>query len=104
MRDKINAFYYPDFVANTATLMRAILLFDEIHLMDRPSFQFGQGMASFGLIGANSPLRQYEQSFRDEGVPFYVHDLPTVIFHPSGTQRLQPTLMTMNSCVAFKRD
>ena len=77
MRDRINAFYYPDFVADLATLMRAILLFDEIHMMDRPSFQFGEGMGSFGLIGSNSPLRQVEQSFRDEGVPFYVHPAPS---------------------------
>ena len=77
MRDKINAFYYPDFVTDLATLMRAVLLFDEIHMMDRPSFQFGEGMGSFGLIGSNSPLRQVEQSFRDEGVPFYVHSAPS---------------------------
>ena len=44
MRDRNQCFYYPDFVADLATLMRAILLFDEIHMMDRQCFQFGEGM------------------------------------------------------------
>ena len=37
--------------------------------MDRPSFMYG----SFGTIGCESPLRPYEKSFRDEGMPLYVH-------------------------------
>jgi hypothetical protein len=41
MRDRINAFYYPEFAMEGATLKRAILLFDELHVMDRPSFSFG---------------------------------------------------------------
>jgi hypothetical protein len=56
-------------VAEHATLKKAILLFDEIHFIDRPSFMFG----NFGTIGTASPMRQVEQSFRDEGVPLYVH-------------------------------
>src|ERR1700747_27913 len=69
MRDKVSVFYYPSMVAEQATLKKAILLFDEIHFIDRPSFMFG----NFGTIGTASPLRQGEQSFRDEGVPLYVH-------------------------------
>lgn len=69
MRDKVSAFYYPSMVAEQATLKKAILLFDEIHFIDRPSFMFG----NFGTVGCNSPMRQVEQSFRDEGVPLYVH-------------------------------
>jgi hypothetical protein len=69
MRDKVSVFYYPSMVAEQATLKKAILLFDEIHFIDRPSFMFG----NFGTIGTASPLRQVEQSFRDEGVPLYVH-------------------------------
>ncbi len=55
-----------------ATLKKAILFFDEIHLMDRPSFMFG----NFGMIGTASPIRQYEASFRENGVPLYVHEAP----------------------------
>src|SRR2546422_10698276 len=40
MRDKITALYYPDFQSDPVTLIKAILLFDEIHYMDRPSFTF----------------------------------------------------------------
>ena len=80
MRDKVRAFYYPDFVPDNITLKKAILLFDEIHFMDRPSFTFYLGedvqAGGFGLIGANSPLRSYEASFRENGVPLYVHSAP----------------------------
>lgn len=65
----MNVFYYPEMVADAATLKKAIVLFDEIHFIDRPSFMFGK----FGTIGCPSPLRQYERSFREEGVPLYVH-------------------------------
>jgi len=84
MRDKIRALYYPDFVSGNVTLVKAILLFDEIHFMDRPSFtfyleekrDFSKPPSGFGLMGADSPLRAYEASFRDNGVPLYVHKAP----------------------------
>jgi hypothetical protein len=72
MREKIAVLYYPDFWADYATLVKEVLLFDELHFMDRASMMFGD----FGTIGAASPLRQFEASFRDEGVPFYVHPAP----------------------------
>jgi hypothetical protein len=56
--------------------MKAILLFDELHFMDRPSLTFGGRETSFGTIGAASPLRQFEESFRKEGVPLFVHPAP----------------------------
>ncbi len=65
----MNAFYYPEMIADGATLKRAIILFDEIHFIDRPSFMFG----NFGTVGCASPLRQYEKSFRENGVPLWVH-------------------------------
>lgn len=44
--------------------------------MDRPSMMFGVGPGQFGTIGAQSPFRQYEKSFRDDGVPLFVHGAP----------------------------
>lgn len=76
MREKVNVLYYPDFWVDYTTLMKAILLFDEIHFMDRPSMMFNMGRGQFGTIGAASPLRQFEASFREEGVPLYVHEAP----------------------------
>jgi hypothetical protein len=73
-KNNINVFYYPEMAAAHRTLKKAILLFDEIHFMDRPAFSFGGG--AYGLIGAPSPLRQFEQSFRDNGVPLFVHESP----------------------------
>ena len=75
-RDPIRILYYPDFCVDNTTLLKAILLFDELHFMDRPSMMFEAGAGQFGTIGAQSPLRQYEASFRNEGVPFYVHGAP----------------------------
>lgn len=77
MREMVKAFYYPEFVMDIATLKRSILLFDELHVMDRPAFSFGGGKKSnFGMIGSDSPLRPFEKSFRDEGMPLYVHGAP----------------------------
>ena len=73
MRDPINVLYYPAMAANNTTLKRAILFFDGIHFINRPSFTFDGGL---GMIGATSPLRQFEQLFRREGVPLYVHAAP----------------------------
>lgn len=73
-KERINVFYYPEMVASIATLKKAILLFDEIHFMDRPAFTFGGG--AYGLIGASSPLRRFERSFRENGVPLFVHPSP----------------------------
>ncbi|CDZ79484.1 hypothetical protein BN59_03802 [Legionella massiliensis] len=70
MRDKVNVLYYPDMDVSPTTLKKCILFFDEIHFMDRPALTIG----NFGLIGAPSPLRAVEKSFReDAGVPLYVH-------------------------------
>src|ERR1700686_1837253 len=71
MRDKLRALYYPDFWVEAPTLKKSILIFDEIHFMDRPSFMFS---GNFGSVGAASPFRQYEKAFRDGGVPLYVHE------------------------------
>jgi hypothetical protein len=77
MRDRVNVFYYPEMVCDNPTLKKAILFFDEIHFMDRPAFTFGShGTTNCGMIGTQSPLRQFEQSFRKEGVPLYVHGAP----------------------------
>lgn len=74
MRDRLRALYYPDFWVNYPTLIKCILLFDEIHFMDRPSLTFdGRSLT----IGMASPIRQHEQWFRDQGVPVYVHQPPS---------------------------
>jgi hypothetical protein len=38
------------------------------------AFSFGGG--AFGMVGAPSPFRSFEQSFRDNGVALFVHDAP----------------------------
>ncbi len=76
MREPINVFYYPDSFVDFTTVMKAILLFDELHFMDRPSMFFGGEAGQFGTIGMASPLRQYEAAIRAEGVPFFVHSAP----------------------------
>jgi hypothetical protein len=79
MRDKLRAFYYPEFWVGYPTLVKSILLFDEIPFMDRPSFSFyfGRNSRGFVTIGAPSPIRQHEEWFRSQGVPLYVHPAPS---------------------------
>src|ERR1035438_1558275 len=86
MRDKVNVFYYPEMVCDHPTLKKAILFFDEIHFMDRPSFSFGAGR--FVTIGVASPMRQAEASFREAGVPIFVHGSPDGPVRPEIYQRI----------------
>jgi hypothetical protein len=80
MREKIRALYYPDFYPDPIALIKAILLFDEIHFMDRPAFSFylnpDPKAGGWGLLGAASPLRANEVELRENGVPLYVHPAP----------------------------
>jgi hypothetical protein len=99
MRDKLRALYYPDFWVEATTLKKCILLFDEIHFMDRPSFMFD---GKYGMIGAASPIRQYEQSFRDEGVPLYVHPAPGGIVHGELLETVEADLSDANFMTSFQ--
>jgi hypothetical protein len=77
MRTPVNAFYYPDMTSSDLTLKKAILFFDELHFVDRASYSFGGGgQGQIMTIGCASPLRSYEASFRENGVPLYVHEAP----------------------------
>ena len=73
MRDKISVLYYPGFGPHVDTLKKAALLFDELHIMDRPTFSFA-GMC--GQDGAPSPLRSADAQFREQGFMVYVHSAP----------------------------
>jgi len=76
MRDLVRAFYYSSSYLPMATLLKSMLIFDELHLMDRPSFTFICYGGHFGMVGHESPLRPYEKAFRSEGFPLYVHEAP----------------------------
>jgi hypothetical protein len=94
MRDKVNVFYYPDMVADHATLKKAILFFDEIHFMDRPSFSFGTG--NFVSVGTASMMRQVEASFRENEVPIYVHRSPDGPVTKEAYQRISADVNDLN--------
>jgi hypothetical protein len=99
LRDKLRALYYPDFWFEYPTLIKSILLFDEVHLMDRPSFMFG---GTFGSIGMASPLRHYEESFRKEGVPLYVHQSPDGIVHGEMLENVEADLADIDFMTRFQ--
>jgi hypothetical protein len=73
MRYSVKVLYYPDMIPEDTALKKAVLFFDEIHFMDRPSFMFEGGL---GTIGAQSRLRAFEEMFRRDGVPLFVHKAP----------------------------
>ncbi|WP_175581862.1 hypothetical protein [Burkholderia singularis] len=73
MRDPVKVLYYPDMIPEDTALKKAVLFFDEIHFMDRPSFMFEGGL---GTIGTQSRLRSFEELFRRDGVPLFVHEAP----------------------------
>src|SRR5262249_41555913 len=76
MRDQVRAFYYSSSFIPFETLLKSMLLFDELHMMDRPSFTFICHGAHFGMVGHESPVRPYERAFRDEDFPLFVHEAP----------------------------
>jgi hypothetical protein len=76
MRDQVRAFYYSSSFIPFETLLKSMLLFDEMHIMDRPSFTFICHGCHFGMVGHESPARRYEKAFRDEGFPLFVHAAP----------------------------
>jgi hypothetical protein len=82
MREKLSVFYYPSAEPNETTLKKAILLFDELHIMDEPAFSFVK--AGCGFIGMSSALRGYEKLFREQGFPLYVHYAPNVAIQEFG--------------------
>ncbi len=71
MRDLIRVFYYPDYIMPLLTLKKAILFFDEIHVMDRPSFEVTE---VFGTVGCASPLRSLAAWLNEHCLPFQVHE------------------------------
>lgn len=76
MRDQVRAFYYSSSFIPLETLLKSMLVFDQLHMMDRPSFTFICHGGHFGMIGHESPVRRYEKAFRDEGFPLFVHEAP----------------------------
>jgi hypothetical protein len=103
LRDKLRVLYYPDFFVEAPTLKKSILLFDEIHFMDRPSFMFGGGReGSVGMVWAQSPIRQYEKSFRDEGVPLYVHEAPGGLVPGELLKMVETDLGDMSFMIQFQ--
>ena len=73
MSSEIKAFYYPEFMADQPTVAKAILLFDELHFMDRPGLSF---FGSGGAMGMRSPIRRFLPNFNDAGIPVFVHNAP----------------------------
>jgi hypothetical protein len=99
MRDKLRALYYPEFFFDYATLIKSILLFDEIHLMDRPSLTFdGKHLT----VGARSPIRAHEQWFREQGVPLYVHEPPSGLVAGELLQVTEADIATPNFVSRFQ--
>ena len=102
MRETVRAFYYPRSACQAVTLKKAILLFDEIHFADRPSFTF-HFAGGFGMIGSASPLRAYEQSFRDEDVPLFVHGAPGGPLHGEFLQKVVADIADQGFLQAYQQ-
>jgi hypothetical protein len=77
MHEKLNVFYYPSPVLPETTLKRAMLLFDELHVLHHPS---DESWAHSGFM--YSPLLGYDKTLlrglREQGFPLYVHQAPEV--------------------------
>jgi len=67
--NRLRVFFYGNDICSPNLLKQSILLFDDIHFHDRPSFQIG----AMGTIGSNSRIRPYLYAFAKDGVPVIVH-------------------------------
>lgn len=97
MSAEIKAFYYPEFAADQATVAKAILLFDELHFMDRPGLSF---LGSGGQIGMPSPVRPFLPNFKDAGIPVVVHNAPS---DPRHVTYLEPLISADVNDLTFIR-
>jgi hypothetical protein len=99
MSGTLRAFYYPSSFARAETVKKALLMFDELHLMDRPSFTFG----NFGMVGSASPLRGFDKSFQNEGVPFYIHGAPGGPAHGETLEQTEADVNDVEFLLRFQR-
>ena len=56
------------------TFKKALLLYDELHFLDRPSFGLGDVGVSFHTIGAPSPYRDFIQDLNRAGFKLICHE------------------------------
>lgn len=67
--ERLRVLYYGSNMCSASILKRSVLLFDDIHFHDRPSLLLG----NTGIVGADSPMRQWAYSLAKEGVAILVH-------------------------------
>lgn len=67
--NRLRVFFYGNDICSPNLLKQAILLFDDIHFHDRPSFKVG----ALGTIGKDSRIRPYLYLFARNGIPVVVH-------------------------------
>lgn len=67
--DRLRVFFYGNDICSPTLLKQSILLFDDIHFHDRPSFKIG----AMGTIASDSRIRPYLYSFAKDGIPIIVH-------------------------------
>lgn len=67
--NRLRVLYYGNDICSKTGLKRALLLFDDIHFHDRPSYKIG----GLGSIGRGSRMRQYSYSFAEAGIPILIH-------------------------------
>lgn len=70
-KSKYSGFYYGYHAPGGPTLKKALLLYDEIHIMDRPSFTIDN---KFGSIAQDSPFRLLPQILSNSDINIICHE------------------------------
>lgn len=102
MAAQLRALYYPECSPGYETLIKEILLFDELHFMDRPSISFHTTGGQFGSIGLDSPLRKIEAELRAQGLPIYVHEPYSGPIPPDAYEKVKADIGDSNYLKEFQ--
>ena len=102
--NRLRVFFYGNDICSPNLLKQAILLFDDIHFHDRPSFKVG----ALGTIGKGSRIRPYLYSFARDGVPVIVHkgikSWPETIYNDSVANEIEDPRFSKIFFEGFKSD
>jgi len=102
--NRLRVFFYGNDICSPNLLKQSILLFDDIHFHDKPSFKIG----AMGTIASHSRIRPYLYSFAKDGVPVIVHkgfkSWPDTIYSDSVANEIEDPRFSSIFFDGFKSD
>ena len=74
--DKYAGLFYGNHYTTSLTFKKALLLYDEVHFLDRSSFTL---RGQYGTVGKKTPYRRIPPELEEENVKIICHEPPSGI-------------------------